>query len=131
MPGHLKRLKILKALAGMGGNSPDMPIFKILRLIRPCQTMSDHVRVPYVPGDGCVVYDIYIYVWRLRRIRHAMTGIGSVPSGAAMRLSKCPHGESAVAILGDLPMACWMAMASVPRCPKCGKGEPQIRQEAR
>ena len=62
MPGHLKRLKILKALAGMGGNSPDMPIFKILRLIRPCQTMSDHVRVPYVPGDGCVVYDIYIYI---------------------------------------------------------------------
>ena len=59
MPGHLKRLK---ALAGMGGNSPDMPIFKILRLIRPCQTISDHVRVPYVPGDRCVVYDMYIYM---------------------------------------------------------------------
>ena len=131
MPGHLKRLKILKALAGMGGNSPDMPIFKILRLIRPCQTMSGY----HMYQVTVVWYTIYIYMYGVYGVygmhRHAMTGIGSVPSGAAMRLSKCPHGESAVAILGDLPMACWMAMASVPRCPKCGKGEPQIRQEAR
>ena len=67
MPGHLKRLKILKALAGMGGNSPDMPIFKILRLIRPCQTMSGY----HMYQVTVVWYTIYIYVWRLRRIRHA------------------------------------------------------------
>lgn len=58
-----------------------------------------------------MVYDMYIYIWiwiwrirRILRIRHAsacrLTGIGSVPGGAAMRLSKWPHGESAVAILG-------------------------------